>query len=95
MAFATGKYAYFYCDQCGWKTPYLSQKEESTKMRVCLDCFDKMDLKNHPQNKPPPVVPDPEALRNPRPDNPGITWAQQNLIPWQYSMVMWYIWGPI
>lgn len=69
--FASGKRAIALCDRCGQKvrltdlrTQYIKQKP--TSLRVCRSCLDV----DHPQlmlgTFP---VDDPQAVRNPRPDN--------------------------
>lgn len=69
--FAAGKKAFGYCDRCGQRYKLSLLKSETLvgsqlNNRVCPDCFDP----DHPQNwqgKYP--VYDPQALRDPRPDN--------------------------
>jgi|SRR5215813_3913295 len=69
--FATGKFAWGVCDQCGF-TWMLNDLRETTirgrrtGMLMCPDCWDP----DHPQNfLPEALVIDPEALRNPRPQD--------------------------
>lgn len=67
--YASGRSSVFICDQCSWEYPYLDRKKSSYNTIVCPVCFDgSYDLKNHPQNDPPPVYPDPQAIVDPRPD---------------------------
>ena len=64
MAYASGKYAYFICDTCGFRYPYKSAKGNWENFRTCEECYEP----KHPQLDPshPPV--DAEALWQPRPD---------------------------
>lgn len=70
MSFASGKYAYGFCDRCGFRYPYHDLIEEyvddaPTNIRVCPICWDP----DHPQNKLGQVnMQDPQALEHPRPD---------------------------
>lgn len=68
--FASGKYSWSLCDRCGFRYRYLQiRSEEGTRWRVCSTCDDRQfNLVTHPQNRPPPVFPDPQGLRFPRPD---------------------------
>lgn len=68
--FASGKYSWSLCDRCGFRFRYLQiQSEMGTRWRVCSVCNDgQYNLVTHPQNKPPPVFPDPQGIRFPRPD---------------------------
>ena len=69
MSYASGRNASAICDTCGMSYPYLEMRTNSYGGRVCPTCFDgNYDIKNHPQNKPPPVASDPISLRYPRPD---------------------------
>lgn len=65
MTYATGKYSRAICDRCGFAFDYPElNTEPGTSYRVCAVCNDGMySLKLHPQNTPPPVSPDPQALR--------------------------------
>lgn len=69
--FASGKYAISQCDRCNFRFPLKVLKTQVLKtkpyqVRVCPQCWDP----DHPQLQlgmyP---VEDPQALRNPRPDN--------------------------
>ena len=73
--FASGKNAISICDRCGQrfkltKLKKLTIKTKQINMLVCPDCWDP----DHPQlltgTQP---VNDPQALRNPRPDNSYVT----------------------
>ena len=68
--FASGKNSWSLCDRCGFRFRYLQVRNEpGTGWRVCSTCNDgQFNLNTHPQNRPPPVYPDPQALRYPRPD---------------------------
>jgi len=69
--FARGKYSLAICDRCGLRCLYTSLRKQTinkmvTNTKVCPDCLDKdserWDLSRVRVN-------DPEALREPRPDN--------------------------
>ena len=68
--YANGKYAYGYCDRTGFRYPlhelvYEIQNGIRTGLRVGRDVFDP----DQPQNSLGKVrIFDPQALRNPRPD---------------------------
>lgn len=67
--YASGRYSWSCCDCCNQRYAYTDMRTSSYGTRVCPTCYDgAYDLKNHPQNEPPPVQPDPEALQDPRPD---------------------------
>lgn len=67
--FASDKYQIALCQICGYKYKFRSLKPSSYKTWRCEACNDgDFDLKNHPQNGPFPVVPDPIAIRVPLPD---------------------------
>lgn len=68
MTYATGKYSRFICDRCSFAYDYSEgDLEPGTKYFVCPTCNDRQwNIKDHPQNWPPPVSPDPMALRNAR-----------------------------
>ena len=63
MAYASGKYSVAICDRCGFRYKYTQLKKEWTGFRVCSECYEP----KHPQLEPPRNLPDPEALRDPRP----------------------------
>jgi hypothetical protein len=71
IPYASGKRAWGMCDRCGFRVRLRTMRTETVAGRpnnllVCTTCFDK----DHPQNfqgKYP--VFDPQAIRNPRPDN--------------------------
>ena len=64
MSYASGKYAQFICDTCGWAFPYKTAKTTWEGNRVCGECYEP----KHPQLEPIHNVSDPEALRFPRPN---------------------------
>lgn len=65
VEFTSGKFAKAMCDRCGDKVDYLDLKEEWTGLKVCEVCWDAKTKQEFPTNFPN----DPEALRDPRPDN--------------------------
>ena len=64
MAFASNKNAYGISDRSGFRYRLRDMKREWTGALVGPDEFEP----KHPQLYPPKVGPDPQALRNPRPD---------------------------
>lgn len=70
MSYASGKFAFGFCDRCGWRYDLDQLREEleagfPTGLLVCPTCQDE----DHPQNWLNRVkVEDPQSLRNPRPD---------------------------
>jgi hypothetical protein len=69
--FALGKHAFGFCDYCGFRYPLkalkpLVIKTKPTNILVCVSCWTpdqpQLQLGMYPVN-------DPQALRNPRPDN--------------------------
>ena len=70
--FASGKYALGICDRCGLTYMLLELKKETVNLNevnllVCQDCYDGDHPQNHQGRQ---RVDDPQALRNPRPDQP-------------------------
>ena len=71
QSFAAGKKALAICDRCGLQyklkeLKWITLNENKTNLRVCPSCWET----DHPQNKLGKyVVIDPQALRDPRPDN--------------------------
>ena len=45
MSYASGKFAKFVCDTCGWAYPYKTAKTTWEGNRGCEECFDP----KHPQ----------------------------------------------
>jgi hypothetical protein len=66
MAFASDKNAYGISDRSGFRYRLRDMRKEWTGALVGKDEFEP----KHPQLFPPKVGPDPQALRNPRPDRP-------------------------
>ena len=64
MSYASGKYAKFVCDTCGWAFPYKTSKMTWDGNRVCDECYEP----KHPQLDPISVGADAEALWKPRPE---------------------------
>jgi hypothetical protein len=64
MAYASGKNAYGISDRSGFRYKLNEMKREWTGALVGPDEYEP----KHPQLRPPRAGPDPQALRNPRPD---------------------------
>jgi len=68
--YASGKYAFGFCDRCSFRFPLGDLQMEIsnntyTGLKVCLECYDD----DHPQNwLGKVIVDDPQSLRDPRPD---------------------------
>lgn len=62
--YAIGTHAYFICDRCGLRYPYLEQRKEWTNLTVCEDCYEE----KHPQLELKGKKADAEGLYNPAPD---------------------------
>jgi len=69
MVFSVGKYSQAICDRCGYQYNYLELQKEWNGLLVCPECYEP----KHPQLDPPYHAPDPEALKNARPDVPQAT----------------------
>ena len=85
--FASDKKALGVCDNCGFTYKHRQLQRTSYNSLVCPTCYDgAYDLKNHPQNKPPPTTNDPQAIKDARPDtnNMGPTSAT-----WDPSQTLW------
>jgi len=96
MAYASGKYAKFICDTCGFAYPYTTAKVTWKGNRVCEECYEP----KHPQNDPPFLTVDAEALFQPRTevplpqaqlgrvftDNPGNVNPDEDLIGTKFTM---------
>ena len=65
MAYASGKYAYGISDRSGRRYRLRDMKTEWTGAKVGPDEFEP----RHPQLFPPRAFPDPQALRDPRPES--------------------------
>jgi hypothetical protein len=95
MAYASGKYAKFICDTCGWAYPYTTAKTKWNGNRVCSECFES----KNPQEESIPLTVDAEALWKPRgevslpqaelgrvfTDNPGNVNPDEDLIGSKFS----------
>ena len=64
MSYASGKFAKFVCDTCGFAYPYKTAKTTWDGNRVCGECY----APTHPQSDPPNIGADAEALWKPRPE---------------------------
>lgn len=64
MSFATAKYAYGLCDQCGQRYKLKRLKKQWDGIKSCPQCYDTKHPQLQPKNRPA----DPEALRDPRPN---------------------------
>lgn len=64
MTYASGKHAWGISDRSGFRYRLREMKKEWTGALVGPDEYEP----KHPQLYPPKVAPDPQALRNPRPD---------------------------
>ena len=86
MAFAAGKRALGVCDRCGFqyelkKLKPLTIKTKQVNILVCPTCWEsdqpQLQLGMY-------VIEDPQALRNPRPDN---SYAESREIQWGWNPV--------
>ena len=66
MSYASGKKAWGISDRSGFRFRLREMRREWTGQLVGPDEYDP----KHPQLFPPKAYPDPQALRNPRPDEP-------------------------
>jgi len=96
MSYASGKYAKFICDTCGFAYPYVTAKVTWKGNRVCDECYEP----KHPQNDAPLTTVDAEALFQPRTevslpraelgrvftDNPGNVNPNEDLIGTKFSL---------
>lgn len=96
MAYASGKYAKFICDTCGFAYPYTTAKVTWKGNKVCEECYEP----KHPQNDAPLTTVDAEALFQPRTevplpqaqlgrvftDNPGNVNPDEDLIGTKFSL---------
>ncbi len=80
MSYASGKWAWGVSDRSGFRYRLRDMKKEWTGALVGPDEFDP----KHPQLFPPRVGPDPQALRNPRPEQ---DLAQQRDVQWSWNPV--------
>ena len=96
--FATGKRAIAQCDRCGFRFKLkelrqLTIKTKNVNILVCRSCWEP----DHPQLQlgmyP---VDDPQALRNPRPDNSYFqSGLNDNNNPGEGSRVIQWGWNPV
>ena len=96
MSYASGKYAKFICDTCGFAYPYTTAKVTWKGNRVCDECYEP----KHPQNDAPLTTVDAEALFKPRTevslpqaqlgrvftDNPGNVNPNEDLIGSRFTV---------
>ena len=80
MSYASGKHAWGISDRSGRRYRLREMKVEWTGAKVGPDEYEPQ----HPQLYPPQVGPDPQALRNPRPES-GL--AEQRAIQWGWNPV--------
>jgi hypothetical protein len=80
MTYATGKKAWGISDRSGRRYRLSEMKVEWTGAKVGPDEFEP----KQPQLYPPKVGPDPQALRNPRPES---DLAEQRQIQWGWNPV--------
>ena len=80
MAYASGKNAWGISDRSGRRYRLRDMKVEWTGAKVGPDEFDP----KHPQLYPPKAYPDPQALRNPRPET---QLAEQRAVQWGWNPV--------
>jgi len=67
--FASTKNQIALCQICNFQYKFRDLKPSSYGTWRCVSCYDgQFDLKNHPQNGPFPVVPDPIAVKIALPD---------------------------
>ena len=65
MAFASNKNPYAICDRCGFRYFLKELRKEWNGLKTCPECYEP----KHPQLDPKTNVIDPQAVREPRPDN--------------------------
>jgi hypothetical protein len=80
MSYASGKHAWGISDRSGRRYRLREMKVEWTGAKVGPDEYDP----KQPQLYPPNVGPDPQALRNPRPESDLV---QQRATQWGWSPV--------
>lgn len=78
--YASGKDAYGISDRSGFQFRLRDMREEWNGLLVGPDEYEP----KHPQLEPPRVGPDPQALRNPRPEQ---ALDQQRNIQWSWNPV--------
>jgi hypothetical protein len=80
MSFASNKNAWGISDRSGFRYRLRDMKKEWTGALVGPDEYEP----KHPQLYPPRVGPDPQALRNPRPES---NLAEQRALQWGWNPV--------
>ena len=80
MAYASGKNAWGISDRSGRRYRLCEMKTEWTGAKVGPDEFDP----KHPQLYPPKAYPDPQALRDPRPET---QLTEQRAVQWGWNPV--------
>ena len=80
MAYASGKNAWGISDRSGRRYRLREMKVEWTGAKVGPDEFEP----KHPQLYPPKAYPDPQALRDPRPET---QLAEQRAVQWGWNPV--------
>ena len=80
MAYASGKNAWGISDRSGRRYRLREMKVEWTGAKVGPDEFES----KHPQLYPPKAFPDPQALRDPRPET-GL--SEQRAVQWGWNPV--------
>jgi len=80
MTYASGRHAWGVSDRSGFRYRLREMKKEWTGALVGPDEFDP----KHPQLFPPKPGPDPQALRNPRPE---IDLVEQRDVQWSWNPV--------
>lgn len=75
MAFAQGKYAFRISDRSGFRYRIKDMRKEWNGSIVGYDEYEE----KHPQLTPPRIRPDPEAIRDARPD--AVTLKVSNMVP--------------
>lgn len=86
MAFASGKKAWGISDRSGFRYRLSEMRKEWTGALVGPDEYEP----KHPQLYPPRVRPDPQALRNPRPDRP----EPLSVYVWTRTLDAYWLTGP-
>jgi len=80
MAYASGKNAWGISDRSGRRYRLREMKVEWTGAKVGPDEFEP----KHPQLYPPKAYPDPQALRDPRPET---QLSEQRAVQWRWNPV--------
>ena len=83
MAYASGKKAWGISDRYGWRYRLHTMRTEWNGSKVGPDEWEE----KQPQLSPPPVSPDPQALRDPRPQT---NLTEERVIQWGWNPVGMY-----